>query len=268
MINVAAGPPIFETLAATGPDGKVVRLDALMDVLAIRNNPMLDGAARERLKPAIRDWMGEVERVVIDNADFMEMLEPAGGGPGLIESLDSGNSDQRKMMNQGPTQLGSAGNLSARLIELGLISEDQHALNQHISADYFQACIREVAPPGEQAQNDQERLARTNRYNRYLFSVAAGDAVATYHRLLTVAGGNYERVVAALKLPEAEAAKVKAGAPGPGADDATKRRAARKLLGGLALAQKQAALRAARDLGGPVDPFGAGVAKADTGVVA
>src|ERR1043165_6068816 len=158
MIKVAAGAQIFETRAQTGPDGKVVRLDALMDVLAIRNNPMLDGAARERLKPAIRDWMGEVERVVIDNADFMEMLEPAGGGPGLIESLDSGNSDQMKMMNQVTTQLGSAGNLSARLKELGLISEDQHALNQHISADYFQACIREVAPPGEQAQNDQERL--------------------------------------------------------------------------------------------------------------
>jgi hypothetical protein len=257
MIHLPSGPQIFDSMAVAGPDSKIIRLDAPLDLIALQRNPMVKGDTREKLRPAIAEWISEVERIAIDNLDFLEEIEPPAGGPGVLDQLDSANSDAMHHVNQIMLQLGAAGNLGNALSSRNLLDRDQFTLNQHITAEYLQRCMAEVAPPNEKIADQQQSLDRTNRYNRFLFGVSSSDAMSAYHRLLAQGAPNMARIVAALNLPAPEAAKLKdkAAAAGAATDEGARRRAARAVLNDLSFPQRQAALRTARELAPPFDPF-------------
>ncbi|MEX2219007.1 MAG: hypothetical protein WD749_09630 [Phycisphaerales bacterium] len=248
---------IFETMAVTGPDGKVIRIDAALDLAALQRNPLITAEAREGLRPAIREWMGEVERIAIDNLDFLEDLEPPAGGPTLLDKLDSTNTNSMQRVNQVMLQLSAAGNLAAVLRGKNLIDQPQHTINQYITSDYLRQCLQEVAPSNEVIRDVQQSQDRTNRYNRFLYSVSASDAMSAYHRLLIQAAPVMDRAVAAAQLPPEALAKARDKAAGAmrAQGDAARRAASRALLNELTFPQRQAVLRAARDLAPPFDPF-------------
>lgn len=257
MVTLSSGQHVFETMALTGPDGKVVRVEGQLDLLALQRNPLVNDQARERLRGAIRDWNAELERAVIDNLDFLEQIEPLAGGPGLVDQLESTDNNAMRTITQVMAQLGAAGNLSNSLNAKGLLTPDQYALNQHIVADYLQKCMAEVAPNTEQITTPEQSANRTNRYNRFLYSVQAMDAVAAWHRMLAQAAPNLDKVVAGLNLDAATASKVadQVAAAKSAVDDPKRRAAVRAVLEQLSFPQRQAAVRAARDLAPPFDPF-------------
>jgi hypothetical protein len=257
MVTLASGQHVFETMAVTGPDGKIVKLDGQLDLLALQRNPLVNDQTRARVRGVIRDWNAELERAVIDNLDFLEKIEPLAGGPGLIDQLDSNDNDKMRTMAQVMAQLGAAGNLSNLLSGQGLLTQDQYALNQHIVAEYLQRCMAEVAPQSEVVQTPEQSLARTNRYNRFLYSVQASDAVATWHRLLAEAAPHLDTIVAGLKLDPATAGKLAPSIAEAKAatDDAKRRTAVRTALEQLPLTQQQAAMKAARDLAPAFEAF-------------
>ena len=51
-VPMAINPP-FARLAELGPDGKIKRVDGILDVLAIQRNKLVDEATREKIRPNI-----------------------------------------------------------------------------------------------------------------------------------------------------------------------------------------------------------------------
>lgn len=255
MITAPSGKQvIFETMATPGPDGKIARLDIPTDIASLQRNPLIDAATRERLRAAVADWVSDVDLVAIENLDFLERIEPADGSPGVVAVLDSASIDQTKFIGQMVTQLGAAGNLNNVLNGRGLLTADQFNINQHITAEYLQRCMNEVIPANQVVKDQAEQLDRTNRYNRFLYTVSVSDATCSYHRLLAHTGAKLPELVATLKLDTAKLADALAKAKSA-ADDAGRRAAATAALRQLSFTQRQDLLRAAQKASPPFDPF-------------
>lgn len=258
---------VYDVIGDTGPDGKVARPDAMLDVLALQHNPLLDAAARERLRPIVRSWVAEVDKQLIDNIDFMERIEPADGSPGILSTLDANDGTMMRMINQMVLQLGAAGNLTTRLHNEGELKQDEFTLNQQIVAEYLQRCMREDNPQNNGPDKPEDAAERTNRYNRFLFAVAASDASASYHRQLTEAAPNMDKLVASLNLKPPDAAKLKdsVSAATSAKTDLDRRKASRAVLDRLTFDQRRAVLSKSRELAPPFDPFpGAASAQSST----
>ena len=256
MISVPSGKQvIFETMARTGPDGKVIRLDMPLDLASLQRNPLMDEAARQKARPVVKEWMADVERIAIDNLDFLERIEPADGKPGVIATLDSASTEQTRFVGQMLTQLGAASNLNSVLQSRGVLTPDQHNLNQHITAEYLQRIINEVAPPTEQIKDEAQRQDRTNRYNRFLYSVSVSDVLSTYHRLMTQAADKLPELLAAVKAPDSAPLKEAAARAAGAADDTGRREAVRGVLSQLSFEQRQELLRESVKRSAPFEPF-------------
>src|SRR5688572_797822 len=68
-VPVAPEPqfPAFESLVKHGPDGKVIRLEGVMDILAFHRNPLIDAKTLDAIKPSVVNWLADVDQLAIDN---------------------------------------------------------------------------------------------------------------------------------------------------------------------------------------------------------
>jgi hypothetical protein len=255
--------PKFESLATKGRDGKVVRIEGILDIIALARNPLVDEATRTRIRPLVKEWLDEIEMLAIDNLDFMEMFEPYDGSPGLLDTAEISDTQKIHMIAQIMTQLMSAGPMSSTLETKGALTRDQSMLNQQITSEYLQAVMNEIMADAG-TPNDQKPPAdpaaqakRINLVSRFLYGISCRDTQSSYHRMLVEAAPNIEAIVGGLGLSPEETAKIKPAVAEVKAakTDLQKRQAVRNLMKDLPFAQRQAILRKAREMAPPFDPL-------------
>ena len=255
----AAAPPPFQSLAKKGPDGKVIRVEGVVDLLAFEQNVHTPPAVRESIKPAVLNWIADVDQLAIDNLDFLEQLDPGEGKKGMLDKININDKVMLTQMSQMMNQLMSAGPLTAHLEAKGVLTRDQSGQNQLITGDYLQQCMNEIQAeqaPAELAGNEEKAKEwRVNNLTKFLYSLSCKDPVVSYRRMLGDAATNIDAVVAGLgpevaKKVESEVANVKAAK-----SKALQREAVRKLMSGLTFEQRRALLTKARELAPVVDPY-------------
>jgi hypothetical protein len=204
---ISANLPPFESLVVRGEDGKVIRIDAQLDLLALQRNTLVDDATRERIRPILREWLADLDQLVIDNLDFIERIDPPDGSPGVIKSIDLNDHATVQPVATMMNQLISAGPLTAHLQTRGALTREQHDLNQRIISDYLQAVMNEVLaehnlqPGGQQPRSEEERTLQVNTVSRHLYGLSSRDAMAAYYRQLADAAPYAEQIVAVTGLP-------------------------------------------------------------------
>lgn len=259
---VAPAAPQFESLAKKGPNGKIVRLEGVVDILAFENNKLIDQATREKCKPFILAWLADVDQLMIDNLDFVLKIEPADGQPGLLDNIDVDDHVKLQQMSQMMSQLMSAGPLSNHLELKGALTRDQSGLNQQITSDYLQQTMNEIMaenPEKPDGAGDAEKAKkdRINNLTRFLYALSCKDPISSYHRIAADSAANIDTVVASLKL-EGEQAKAVAGtipAIKAAKSKTDKFNAVRKLIGILKFDQQRAFLTKAQELAPVTDPL-------------
>jgi hypothetical protein len=256
--------PPFESLAKKGPDGKVIRIEGILDIIALDRNPLIDEASRAKMRPMVKEWLDEVETLAIDNLDFMEMFEPYDGSPGLLDTAEIADTQKIHMIAQIMTQLMSAGPMSATLESKGAITRDQSMLNQQITSEYLQAVMNEImadaGTPNDKTNppaNPEDKTKQINLVSRFLYGISCRDTQSSYHRMLSQAAPNMDKIVATLNLPKDAAAKIQPAVAQVKAakTDAEKRQAVRNVMKDLPFAERQAVLRKAREMAPPFDPL-------------
>ncbi len=239
-------PFIEDTLIKKNAEGKIERLDGLVELLAIKQSVKLDNQTREKLKPRIVEWLLDVQQQVIDNLDFVAEIEPFDGSPGAFDVYDPANAKATERANTYGRQLGSPGTLINQLEFRRLLDTKQAQELRRLVYDYDQNVHREVM-----TLSNGEALAST----RHLYRVANRDAMAMFHRLLDRAAGVIAQNAAALQLPESAAISSQVAAVKAAADKEAKRVAVKGLLKMLPLVQQRALFIKVKDLAPIKDPL-------------
>ncbi len=259
---VAPVAPQFESLAKKGPNGKIVRLEGVVDILAFENNKLIDQPTREKCKPFILAWLADVDQLMIDNLDFVLKIEPADGQPGLLDNIDVDDHVKLQQMSQMMSQLMSAGPLSNHLELKGALTRDQSGLNQQITSDYLQQTMNEIMaenPEKPDGAGDAEKAKkdRINNLTRFLYALSCKDPISSYHRIAADSAANIDTVVASLKLEgeQAKAAAAMVPAIKAAKSKTDKFNAVRKLIGILKFDQQRAFLTKAQELAPVTDPL-------------
>lgn len=256
--------PPWDRLAKLGPDGKVIRVEGILDILAIPRNNFIDAATRERIRPMVMNWMAEVDQLAIDNLDFMEMIERPDGQPGVIDKLELNDNQNVHRVAQMMTQLMSTGPLSNHLEQLGGLNREQSQRNQEIVSDYLQQVMNEIMAAGGTPNvqgttptSEEDKVKQVNLVSRFLYGISCRDTLDSYRRQLASSAAVMDKAVASLDLPADVKAKVTPLLPAckSAADTAAKRKATRAVLDQLSFDQRRAALTKARDLAGQYDPL-------------
>jgi hypothetical protein len=251
--------PTFESLAKPGPDGKIIRLDGIVDLLALQKNSLIDQATRDRIRPMIKEWMADVDQIAIDNLDFIEQIEPLDGTPGIIDRFDIRETDKLTTVGQIMTHLMSAGPLSSYLETKGGLTREQSQLNQQIGSDYLQKVMNEIMADNgvpnalEQApKTEEEKTHQVNTVSKFLYGLSCRDAVESYHRLLVQTAPNIDKVIASMKVNVDPAAVAKAKSA---RSNEERRAAVRAIVKGLTFDQRREVLDKGRELAGDFDPL-------------
>lgn len=256
--------PPFDRLAKLGPDGKIVRVDGILDILAIPRNKLIDDAAREKCRPVVKAWMADVDQLAIDNLDFLEKIEPSDGSAGVIDTLDISDMARVRYVAQMMTQLMSAGPLSAHLEQKEVLNRDQSNLNQQIVSDYLQQVMNEIMAEGgtpnditKKPQNEEEKVKQVNNVSRFLYHISCRDAVDSFHRQLADAAPIMDKVVAKMELSADQKAKLQAPLASckSAKTVAEKRKASRAVLDQLSFDQKREAMNRAHEMAPSYDPL-------------
>jgi hypothetical protein len=274
---VAPTTPQFDPIAKKGPDGKVIRVEGVVDILAFDKNEKIDAATREKIKPVILNWLADVDQLAIDNLDFLEKIEPPDDKPGMLDNIDVDDHAQLQQMSQMMSQLMSAGPLSNHLEMKGVLTREQSQLNQQITSDYLQQCMNELMdqyPDLSKDGVDEEKLddkgkaehqakleaakkARINNLTKFLYGLSCKDTISSYHRLMADAAPHIDAIVASLNLTGAQASKVRELVPAVKAakTKTEQKNAVRKLMNELNFDQRRELLTKSQELSPVTDPL-------------
>jgi hypothetical protein len=240
-------PFIDDSITKMSPDGKVIRHDGLIELLAVKQCAALDTATKDKIRPIARDWVLELQQQVIDNLDFVAEIEPFDGQPGFFDTFEPSNAKAVEKVGIFSRQLNSPGSLVGVLEFKHAIDVQQAAAIRKLVYEYDQAVMKEVIGDGK------DPMAAT----RNSYRVGYRDALGIFHRLLDRAAPKIDEAFAVVKLSPDKVEKL---APViekiKGAKDAAAARAEVKaLLSKLPLAQQRALLNKVRDLSPITDPF-------------
>jgi hypothetical protein len=260
--------PKFDSLAVRGEDGKIVRISGMLEIVAMRNNSLIDEGTIARIRPLVKEWLFEVEQITIDNLDFIEQIQPLDGSPGVIEQLDVNAGDTLHSLSQMMTHLMSAGFLANYLENRGGFTREQSQLNQTIYNDYFQQLMNEVMEEQglsndmtKQPKDEQERLKQVNTVTRFAYGMACNDAIQSYGRLLELTAPHVDRAMENIGVSADLRGQMRGsieGAKGASTPEA-KRAGVRQVMQRLSFDQRRALLEQGRELAGDRDPFEAHV---------
>lgn len=264
-VPLVVNPP-FARLWKLGEDGKVLPVDGILDIIAIRHNPLVDEATRERIRPLVQNWVADVEQLAIDNLDFIEKIEPPDGSPGVIDKLDINDMKaQQYVAKMVSGQLMTAGPLTTYLEQREGFTREQASMNQQITSDYLQQVMNQImlehgAANNEEAQKaltEEQKVKQVNAVSRFLYRISCRDAMQTYYRLLTTGAPFLAQALDGMELTAEQKDRVRPllEACKAASTDLEKRRAAREVLNQLTFDQRREALARARDLAPAYDPI-------------
>lgn len=247
--------PPFESMVVRGADGKIVRIDRQLDLMALQRNVLIDDTTREKIRPVIREWLADLDQLVIDNLDFIERIEPPDGSPSVLEKLTLNDQATVQPVGQMMNMLISAGPLTPHLQNRGVLTREQAQLNENIKSDYLQSVMNEVLAahqvrPGEELRNEEQRRNQVDTIARHVYSISCLDAMSSYYRQLAEAAPYASQIVAAAQLDEDTRGTVEpfAAAAQQLENDMERRAAIRELLNHLSFDERREFLQRAREI--------------------
>jgi hypothetical protein len=242
----------FEPMWKKDEQGKIIPLTGHYDLLALRNNPTVSDETLAKCEPAIREWLAEVDRVTIDNLDFVEKLQG-----GMLENFKLGEGNQIREVSEMMQQLMSAAGANRFLNEKGLLDTQQIGVSQQIINDYQQQRMNEIRPTSVNQQNlpKEEQEAMASEVSRLLYRMSANDVFVAYDRLIADAGKNLGSVLGGMNLSadvKSKAESAWAGVAQAG-DAAGKAKATKATLAALSFDQRREAFEKLSSMRGPGD---------------
>ena len=164
----------YPKLAKVGPDGRILRLRQLPDILALRSNPNVGPKSVERIMPVVYSRRYRLELMVIDNLDLYWGLTG-----GLIENFDISNIDEMGRIAEMLKPLVPSTTLSQQLLNLNILTRVQGGMNQYIVREYKKAITDEIQVLD--AENGLEEVMR------FVLEDSILEAEITYNAMLAEA---------------------------------------------------------------------------------
>ncbi len=247
----------FETMVRHDSDGKIVRFEGVVDIMALHRNPTIDAATWDKMSPHIKDWVGDMDRAVIDNLDFVEKIDG-----GMLSDLNLMDMNNNRMVMEMMMQFLAIGPLTGYLESKNAISRFQSQVNTNIVNDYLQPILNEVREDSlakaRAAGNNQAAIdeATAKATSKFIFELMCRDGMESYRRMLDAAAPNMNNLVAALKPDEKTLAAVRPalGSIGAAEAGAERRKVVKSVLAALSFDQRREVLRKAREMAPAFDP--------------
>lgn len=129
----------YPKLAVPGPDGRILRLRQLPDILALRSNPNVGPATVERIMPLVYLRRYKMETAVIDNIDLYWELSG-----GLIKNLNMSDIHEMGRAADMIKPLVPEVTLSQDLLNRNILSRVQGGMNKYIVREYKKAITDEI----------------------------------------------------------------------------------------------------------------------------
>ncbi len=251
----------YESLVKKDMQNKLVRLKELPDVAALKANPMLKDADREKIKPYLAERHKAFERIVIENIDLADEL-----ATDRIEKIDFADraSDDAKWLNGAikpftSTSAGTPKRLSMELKNRGIIDDLQRRFNDKIADEYKRAYRddlgeahkKEAAPakgadpkPGDDKKAEARKEA-PSMIALLLRTEALDEPLSVRRDLMVEASRSLDTTLPKLGLVGEAAAKAQAAAKAITAkmDDDQRFAAMEKLKDALSVDQRKTLLR-------------------------
>lgn len=129
----------YPKLAQKGPDGRIVRLRQLPDILALRSNPTVGPKSVEAIMPLVYLRRYKMETSVIDNVDLYWQLTS-----GLIENMDMGDIHEMGRVADMMKPLVPEISLSQDLLNRNILTRTQAGMNKKIVNEYKREVTDEI----------------------------------------------------------------------------------------------------------------------------
>ncbi len=129
----------YPKLAIPGPDGRILRVRQLPDILALRSNPNVGPKTVEHIMPLIYLRRYKMETSVIDNLDLYWQLSG-----GMIENLDMSDINEMGRAADMIKPLVPEVTLSQDLLNRQILSRVQGGMNKYIVREYKKAITDEI----------------------------------------------------------------------------------------------------------------------------
>lgn len=244
----------FESIYKKDEAGAVVPIVGYYDLIALKHNPTVSDETLKKITPALQEWLADVDRLAIDNLDFVEELKG-----GLIDKVKLQDAAQLRKVSEMMQMLMAAGSASRTLNEMGLLDQQQAGVNQQIINDYQQALMNSVRPAGVNQQDlpkeKQEEMA--SQVSRLLYRMSSNDTFVAHDRLLLAASSRLKEILGGMTLSGDGKSKAEGlmGAVASASSEADKVRTTSDVLKVLTFKERQDVLRKAAELRGMVDPW-------------
>ncbi|MCA9303324.1 MAG: hypothetical protein KC996_04315 [Phycisphaerales bacterium] len=129
----------YPPLANKGPDGKIIRLKELPDILALRSNPTVGPASVEKIMPVLYGRRARFEMLTINSLDLYWELTN-----GAIDNLSMGDLKGLTKIGEMVKPLVGKTTLSEELTNRGILTRVQGGMNKHIVQEYKKAIGDEI----------------------------------------------------------------------------------------------------------------------------
>ncbi len=241
----------YKSLVEKDKDGKVVRIEGNLDLMALQRNATVGETTWALVAPHIKDWMAEMDQVVIDNLDFIKQIED-----GAFEQADPSNLKKIKVLAEMTTQLTGPGPLTGYLQHVGALTATQAAQNQTISSEYHTAIYNEINADCQAKGMNPQQTAE--QMMKFIYELMVRDAFDSYHRQLDRGAPFVAEALRGLSDIEDQRMKdaTKAAAGVKSAKTRKERiESMRKVLDTLTFAQKRALMQKIHELAPRFDPL-------------
>lgn len=184
----------YPKLAQPGPDGRILRLRQIPDILALRSNPNVGPKSVEKIMPVIYSRRFLMEGKLIDNLDLYWELTG-----GLIDNLDMSDLTQMSRTAEMLKPLVPPNTLSQQLLNMAILSRVQGGMNQYIVREYKKSVTDEI-----QVLDGEKGLEEVMRF---VLDDSILEARVAYNAMLAEAIGQISVLIddANASSPEAEA---------------------------------------------------------------
>jgi hypothetical protein len=234
--------------------GKVVRLGGFLDIIGLRVAPAIDDETWPRIAPLIDEWVTDTDRSVIDNLDFVEELDA-----GVLSRLNLMDGQANRRVMEMVMQFVAIGPLAQYLETKGGLTRAQGQQVTSIVNEYHQQLLNEVQaaakaeaaglPPKEREEKE------VHATSRFIFTLMARDALASYYRQLDELAPNLGKIVAGLDLESVPKATVERAvqslSSARGVEE--QRKIVKAALSALSFDQRRQVLMKARELAPKLD---------------
>ena len=186
----------YPKLAQPGPDGRILRLRQLPDILALRSNPNVGPKSVEKIMPVIYSRRYRLELMVIDNLDLYWTLTG-----GMIENFDISDITEMGRIAEMLKPLVPPTTLSQQLLNMGILTRVQGGMNQYIVREYKKAVTDEI-----QVLEGEKGLEKVMRF---VLDDSILEARITYNAMLAEAISQISELIeeTGATSPEAQALK-------------------------------------------------------------